>query len=181
MASGAEEISEFAVLPAEAVGGVVALEAAHTSDPALDAAMVLLEAIVQVGAGAVPDRLAQHAADRPRVGAMPVRRHPVRSEALGRPGRAEERLGRLHVAVLAEHRVDQVAAAVDRPIQVGPAAADLQIRLIDVPSGAGAAPPAMPAFAQLVAHDGQQLRLPIPDGLVADLDPAQRHDLAQVA
>ena len=68
------------MLAAEAADRVMALEAAHTLDPALDAAMVLLEALVQVGAGPVMDGPAQHAADRPRVGAMPVRRHPVRSD-----------------------------------------------------------------------------------------------------
>ena len=55
--AGTKETSEFAVLLAEAVGGIVALEAAHTSDPALDAAMILFETVVQVGAGPVPDGL----------------------------------------------------------------------------------------------------------------------------
>ena len=76
------------MLPAEAVGGVVALEAAHASDPALDAPMVLFQAVAQVGVGAVLDGLAQHAADCPWVRAMAVRRHPVRPETYGRPGRA---------------------------------------------------------------------------------------------
>ena len=139
MATKSEKISKFIVFAAEAVGGVLALEATHTSDPALDAAVVLLEAVGQVGARAVPDNLAQYAADRPRVGAMPVRRHLLRSEAHGYPSRAEERLGRLHVAVLAEHGVDQVAVPVDRPIQVRPAAKDLQVVLVDMPTRAGAA------------------------------------------
>ena len=38
----------------------------------------------------------------------------------------------------------------------------------------------MPVLAQRVAHDWQQLRLPIPDGLVAYLDPTQPQDFAQV-
>ena len=178
--AGTKEISEFAVLPAEAVGGIVTLEAAHTSDPALDAAVVLLKAVVQVGAGAVPDRPAQHGADRPRVGAVAVRRHSVRPEAHGRPRRAEEGLGRLHVAVLAQHHVDQVSVPVDRPVEVDPAAADLQVGLVDIPACPGYTALPEPALAQRVAHDGQELRLPVPDGFVADLDPTQRHDLAQV-
>ena len=124
------------MVPAEAVGGVVALEAAHTSDPTLDAAMALLETIAQVGAGAVADPLAQHAADRPGVGAMPVRRHPVRPEACGCPGRAEKRLGRLHVQVLSQHGVDQVAVPVDRPVEIAPAATNLQVGLVDMAAGA---------------------------------------------
>ena len=47
-AAGTEKISEFTMLAAEPAGGVVALEAAQPSDPALDAAMILLKAIVQV-------------------------------------------------------------------------------------------------------------------------------------
>ncbi len=53
------------------------------SDPALDAARVLLETVVEVGAGAMVNRPAQHGADRHRVEAMAVHRHPVRSEARG--------------------------------------------------------------------------------------------------
>ena len=51
--AGTEKIPEFTMLATEAVGGTVALETAHASDPALNAAMVLFEAVVQVGAGAV--------------------------------------------------------------------------------------------------------------------------------
>ena len=39
-ATRAKEVAEFAVLAAEAAGRVVALEAAHAADPALDAAVV---------------------------------------------------------------------------------------------------------------------------------------------
>ncbi len=35
-------------------------------------------------------------------------------------------------------------------------------------------------FAQRLAHDRQQLCLPVADGLMADFDPAQRHNLAQI-
>ncbi|MGI4801842.1 MAG: hypothetical protein ACRYG8_48995 [Janthinobacterium lividum] len=47
-ATRAEEITEFAMLAAEPGGRVMVLEAAHTSDPALDAAMVLLETAIQI-------------------------------------------------------------------------------------------------------------------------------------
>jgi hypothetical protein len=44
--SAAEEVAEFIVLSAESVRCVMLLEAAHTSDPPFDAAMVLLKSIV---------------------------------------------------------------------------------------------------------------------------------------
>ena len=47
--------------------------------------------------------------------------------------------------------------------------------------GPRSVPHAAPALAQLVAEDGKQLRPSVADGLIADLDAVQRHDLAQVA
>ena len=65
MATRTEEIPEFAMFAAVRMGRFMALEAVHAADPALDAAVVLLEVVVHIGAGAVPDCFAQHGADRP--------------------------------------------------------------------------------------------------------------------
>jgi hypothetical protein len=54
--AGTKEISEFTMLATEAARGVGALEAAHTSDPAFDAAMVLFKTIVKIHFP-VPNRL----------------------------------------------------------------------------------------------------------------------------
>src|SRR5215469_800043 len=39
---------------------------------------------------------------------------------------------------------------------------------------------AMTPPAQRIFHHGQQLRLPLPDALMADVEPAQQHDLAEI-
>lgn len=179
-ATRAKKIAEFAVFSTEALGGIMAFEASHTSDPALDAAMVLFKTIVQVGTGPVPHGLAQHGADCSGVGAMTVCRDPVRSKAHGRPRRAEEGLGRLHITMLAQLRVDQVSVPVDRPVEVAPPAANFQVGLVDIPADPGSAPGSVTPFAQRVAHDRQQLCLPVADSLMADFDPAYRHDLTQI-
>ena len=57
--SAAEEVTKFIVLSAEAVGRVVLLEAAHTSDPSFDPAMVLFKSIVQVDIRPVADVAAE--------------------------------------------------------------------------------------------------------------------------
>ena len=44
--AGAEEVAELVVAPTEALGGGEAPEAAHASDAAFDAAMVLFQAVV---------------------------------------------------------------------------------------------------------------------------------------
>ncbi len=50
--AGAEGVAELVVASTEALGRRKALEAAHTSDAAFDAAVVLFQAIVFVGARA---------------------------------------------------------------------------------------------------------------------------------
>ena len=57
--SAAEEVAKFVVLAAEPVGRVMLLEAAHTSDPSLDPAMVLFESIIQIDTRPVADPAAQ--------------------------------------------------------------------------------------------------------------------------
>src|ERR1700756_47908 len=79
--SAAEEVAEFIVLSAEPVGRVMLLEAAHTSDPPLDPAMVLFKSIIQIDARPVADLTTQRRADRARVGAVAVGCHPVRHKA----------------------------------------------------------------------------------------------------
>jgi hypothetical protein len=58
---------EFIVLSAEPGCCVMLLEAAHTSDPSLDPAMVLFTSIVEIDARPPADVAAQRRADRSRV------------------------------------------------------------------------------------------------------------------
>src|SRR3954447_7737066 len=78
-----------------------------------DAAVILLQPVIQVATGPVSHALAQRGADRAGVAVVAVRRDPVRCHPGHRLGRAEERLGGSHVAVLAEQRVNQVPVPVD--------------------------------------------------------------------
>ena len=48
-ATRTEKVAGFAVPAADAAGGLMILEAAHASEPALDAAVVLPEPLVRVG------------------------------------------------------------------------------------------------------------------------------------
>ena len=57
--AGTQEVAEFIMLSAEAIRTVMILETAHPSDASLDAAVILFEPIVEVGARLVPDPPAQ--------------------------------------------------------------------------------------------------------------------------
>jgi hypothetical protein len=86
-AAETQEMAEFTMLATEAIGSLVVLEAPHTSDPSLDPAMILFDAVIQVGTGPMSHYFPQHAADRSGIGAMAVGGHPVRANARGGLGR----------------------------------------------------------------------------------------------
>jgi hypothetical protein len=111
---------------------------------------------------------------------MAIRCHPVRAKSHDRFRGPEECLRRSHVAPLAQHRVDQVAVPINRPIEVAPPAADLQVGLVKVPVYAGSAPGAVPPFAQRISQDRQQFRIPIPNRLMANDEPAEQEHFAQI-
>jgi hypothetical protein len=128
--AGTQEVAEFIMLSAEAIRRVMSHETAHTSDASLDAAVILFEPIVQVGARPVPDPPAQGRPNRPWIGAVPVACHPARCEARSRVRRAKERLCRRHISALAEHRVNKISVPIDRAIQIGSYRAGCWYRLL---------------------------------------------------
>src|SRR4051794_21579979 len=85
---------------AEPGGRSWTLETAHGSVSAFEAPVILFQPVVEVAAGPVPHPFAQLGPDRPGVAVVTVGRDPVGSDAGDRPGRAEERACRLHVATL---------------------------------------------------------------------------------
>src|SRR5271156_741427 len=109
------EVAKLVVASTEPCGRIEALEAAHTSDATFDAAVILLKAIVQVGAGPVLHAPAERRTNGSRVGPMSIRGHAVRDRAGSGLCGPEECPGRSHVAVLAEHGVDESPMPVDRP------------------------------------------------------------------
>src|SRR4051794_9647439 len=174
----AEKVAEFIVSATEPGRRSWALEAPHGSVAAFDAAVILLQPVVQVGAGPVPHIFAQLGADRPGVAVVAVGRDPVRRDAGDRLRGAEERLSGRHVAVLAEQHVDQVPVPVDGAIQIAPAPMHFQVCLIYIPAAAHLAAPAPP---QLLGQGRRELGFPVPDRLVAEHDAAHGKHLGQVA
>ena len=63
-----EEVAKLIMTATKSARRREASEAAHTSYPSLDSAMVLFQSIVQVDVGPVLDRFAERGADRVRSG-----------------------------------------------------------------------------------------------------------------
>ena len=57
---------------------------------------------------------------------------------------------------------------------------NLEVGFVSVPAPTRAASDAVSSLAQRLAHHRQQLYLPPPDKLMADGEPAQQHDLAEI-
>jgi hypothetical protein len=115
--------------------------------------------------------------DRTRIGIVTVRGDLCRCAVHDRLSAAEEALGCIHVPGRAEHRIYQITFTVDSPLQVTPLALHLQVRLVHVP------PSAHFSFAFATDVLGQ-LRskplLPIPYGLVRELEAAEEKHLRQI-
>src|SRR5919202_1523216 len=179
--TGAEEVAELVVASTEALRCSEALEAPHTSCAPFHAPMILFQSVILVYAGPVHDVTPQCRADGTRVGAVPVRGDTLGRDTGDRLGRAEEGLGCGHVAVFAEHGVDQPAVTVDGAIQIAPPATNLQVRLVHMPVPTTGAAPTAPALAELVGQQWRELRLPLADCFVTEDDAADQEHLGQVA
>ena len=96
---------------------------------------------------------------------MVIRRYPQGATAGHLDETPEEPPCSRPVAVIAEHRIDERSVAIDRSVQVAPAASDLHVRLVQIPRPAGAS---CSASAELIADQRREAELPGADRLVAD-------------
>ena len=174
-----EEVAKLIMATTELAGRHKASKAAHRSYPSLDPAMVLFQAIIQVGIGSVCNRLAEPGADRLRIRVVAIAGHPIGGSPGHRLRRSKQRLGRGEIAALAQHHIHQGAVSVDRPIEITPAALYLHISLVHVP--ARRQPAATAPLTELARKDRDELRLPFPDRLVTEHDTADKEHLGQVA
>jgi hypothetical protein len=127
--AGTEEVTQFIVASTKPVGRSWAFESTHGLVSTFDAAVILLQSIVEVAAGAVLHAFTQRRPDRTRITVVAVRGYPVRRHIGDCFGGLEERLRGIHVAMLAEHHVDQHAVAVNGAIQIAPMPVHLDVRV----------------------------------------------------
>src|SRR4051812_30744686 len=116
-----------------------ALKAEHRPGQALNAAVILLDQVVEPAAAAMAGEAPQlalplHAPERAGVALQPIGHDLPRVAGVVPAKRTlEEALGRLLVPLGAEPEVDRLAGAVDRPVEVAPLPVDPHVGLVDVP------------------------------------------------
>ena len=109
-------------------------EAAHWIIALLDAAMILLNAIVEVLIGSVQHRAPKNAMNCLWISHVLVGGHALRFVPHCRGKRLfEKRPGCHQIACFTQHRVDQIAVAADGPLQIAPFAFHLHIRFVHIP------------------------------------------------
>ena len=96
-------------------------EAQHRVVPLLDGSVALLGQVVQVSIASVPHLPPQDPADRAAVGRMGIGGDALRLGACHIDEPPQEASRGVLVAVLAEHRIEEVAIAVDGAVEVGTA------------------------------------------------------------
>ena len=116
--------------------------------------MILFQAIIEVLAVTVLHTCPQGRSDRAWIAVVAIRRHPVGDNVGdGLSGLEERHCGR-HIAMLAEHHIDQRAVAIDGAVEIAPVPVNLDVRLVDIPTFPDLA---APATAQPSANAGVSL------------------------
>ena len=163
------------------------LKSEHGSNPPLDCTMVLLDPVVQIGAlpGAngfqiMPRSVLEPVCgitgqDRLTVSLTAVDDNPL-GPAMPFKRLAQEPFGGCKIAPLAEPKLNGVAAAVNRAVQVHPPPTHLDIGLIDMPpSGDGSLAP-----IELLEQERRVMNGPAMDRRVIDGDAPLGHHFFQV-
>src|SRR3984957_2056114 len=99
--AGTEEVAQLVVGATEFASRSWALEPAHRTVAAFDAAMILLQSVIEILAIAMPDTGPQGRPDRTGITVMPICGHSVRRATGDHLGRLQERLRGGHIAALA--------------------------------------------------------------------------------
>lgn len=125
-----EEIAEFIVSSTKSTGRGDAPETMHASYSSLDTAMI--QSIIEIHTGPVLDVLAELGVDRPRIGIVSITGDPIRNSPGHRLRGPKEPLGSGQVTPLAQHHINQRTIAIDRPVEIAPSPAGLDVGLIHV-------------------------------------------------
>src|SRR5690348_1957759 len=120
--------------------------------------------VVEVYVRPVPNRFAELAPDRGRVGVVPISRDPVWNNVGHRLGGTKECLCGSEIAMLAQHHIHQVTIAINGPVQVAPLAVDLDERLVHVPASTDATPATV---AEFFSQRRREFGFPVPHGSVS--------------
>jgi hypothetical protein len=124
----------------EACSGGAMLKSTHGTGALFNAAMVLLQVIVQVASGPMGHLRSEHSTDRPWIAIMPIGRDPVGRPSGHGPRGAAADLRRWEVPHGTEPHIDQVSVPINRLGEIWLPPLDAYRGRIGVPTLADSAP-----------------------------------------
>lgn len=161
----AKELSLFIKGTTDAGGSVKVPKTTHRVVPLFDTAMILFNSVVEVGIAAMRDVFAEYFADGARIGVMSVSGHPL-WHMLGDFQRSiEKAFGCVHISMLTEHGISQIAIAIDGTVEVFLDASDFDVRFIHVP---GATSLSLAFGSEFVGKQGSEAGFPLANCLMCE-------------
>ncbi len=164
--------------PTKARGRLKTLEPSCWVIALFEAAMILFDVIVQIVMAAMRHLFPKRLADRSRIRVMTVGRHPFRCLASDLERLPEKARGCVPIALLTQHGVNQIAVAIDGPVEVLPHAFDCDVRLVGMPGSAGV-PVAL--HSPVMCQQRSTACFPLTDSLVRKREAAFEEHVGEVA
>lgn len=109
---------------------------------------------------------------------MPIGRYLLRSVANDRKSWLEKLLGSIHVSLLTQLRINQIAVSIDGTIEVTPFPMHFEVGLIHV-SGVSCLPTSL--GSELIGDEGSKPRFPIPDRFMGKRETAGQEHFREIA
>ncbi len=108
---------------------------------------------------------------------MSIRRHPLWCVTNDSNSLREKALGGIHISLLAQHRVNQVAISINGTVKIAPFSLDVDLRFVHVPRS----PCLTTSFgSQLIGDQRGKPSLPVPDCLMSELKAALQKHFSQI-
>jgi hypothetical protein len=172
-AARTEIVAQFVEGTTEAYRRFNGSKTTHWIVSLFDATMILLQPIIQILTRSMLNIAAHRLSYSSWIGRMTIRRHLVGSMANHSNCLLEKLLGCLHIPLLAQHGIHQIAIVIDRPIKVAPLSVNLDVGFIHVPRS----PRLTSSFdPQLLCHQGSKTSFPVSNGLMGKhKTPLQEH------
>lgn len=130
----AQEVAKLIMATTEPGGRHEASEAAHTSYPSLDPAMVLFQSVVQINIGSGCTRLAELDADRLRIGVVTIAGDPIGNHPSEVFADQKNALAAARSRCLLSITSTRGAISVDCPIEITRATGNLDVGFVDIPA-----------------------------------------------
>ena len=176
-AARTEIVAQFVESTTKACRRFNCSKATHGIVPLFDATVILFQAIIEVFVRPMLYIAAHCLTYRSWIGRMSIRCHLLWSMAYHINGLLEKLLSCLHIPLLAQHGIHQIAILIDRPIQITPLPMHFEVGFIDVSGCPGLS---TSLGSQLIRYQRGETCFPVSDGFMCERKTSRQKHLSHV-